>query len=107
VAQPGRLGTNLRHLLGMHNISQRRLACHLGLSPQGLWNILHGRSEPRTRTAQRIARAFGITVDVLLADTGTCVRAAAGEFEHAPVRALAADGMADGGHGQSPQALVQ
>jgi transcriptional regulator with XRE-family HTH domain len=82
------LGTNLRHLLGMHNVSQQRLARYLGLSPQGLWNILHGRSEPRSRTAQGIAAAFGITMDVLFADTGSCVRAAAGVFERAPVRVL-------------------
>ena len=82
------LGTNVRHLLGMHNVSQQRLARYLGLSPQGLWNILHGRSEPRSRTAQRIAAAFGITMDSLFADTGSCMRAAAGVFERAPVRAL-------------------
>ena len=85
---PASFGTNLRHLLGMHNVSQQRLARYLGLSPQGLWNILHGRSEPRSRTAQRIAAAFGITMDALFADTGSCVRAAAGVFERAPVRAL-------------------
>jgi transcriptional regulator with XRE-family HTH domain len=72
----------------MHNVSQQKLARYLGLSPQGLWNILHGRSEPRSRTAQRIAAAFGITMDALFADTGSCVRAAAGVFERAPVRAL-------------------
>src|SRR5436305_12439977 len=94
VAVPS-LGTNLRHLLGMHNVSQQRLARYLGLSPQGLWNILHGRSEPRSRTAQGIAAAFGITMDALFADTGGCIRAAAGVSERAPVRALA-DG-ADGG----------
>jgi transcriptional regulator with XRE-family HTH domain len=72
----------------MHSVSQQRLARYVGLSPQGLWNILHGRSEPRSRTAQRIAGAFGITMDALFADTGSCVRAAAGVFERAPVRAL-------------------
>ena len=86
--EPASFGTNLRHLLGMHNVSQQRLARYVGLSPQGLWNILHGRSEPRSRTAQRIAAAFGITMDALFADTGSCVRAAAGVFERAPVRAL-------------------
>jgi transcriptional regulator with XRE-family HTH domain len=87
VAAPS-LGTNVRHLLGMHNVSQQQLARYLGMSPQGLWNILHGRSEPRSRTAQRIAAAFGITMDALFADTGSCLRAAAGVFERAPVRSL-------------------
>lgn len=86
------LGTNVRHLLGMHNVSQQRLARYLGMSPQGLWNILHGRSEPRSRTAQRIAAAFGITMDSLFADTGSCVRAAASVFERAPVRAISDSG---------------
>lgn len=89
MAEPASLGTNLRHLLGMHNVSQQGLARYLGLSPQGLWNILHGRSEPRSRTAQRISAAFGITMDALFADTGSCLRAAAGVFERAPVRAVA------------------
>ena len=94
VAAPS-LGTNVRHLLGMHNVSQQQLARYLGMSPQGLWNILHGRSEPRSRTAQRIAAAFGITMDSLFADTGSCVRAAAGVFERAPVRALSETAQAD------------
>jgi transcriptional regulator with XRE-family HTH domain len=85
----GSLGNNVRHLLGMHQLRQQQLARYLGLSPQGLWNILHGRSEPRSRTAQGIAAAFGITLDALFADTGTCVRAAAGVFERAPVRSEA------------------
>jgi transcriptional regulator with XRE-family HTH domain len=96
VPEHANFGTNLRHLLGMHNVSQQRLARYVGLSPQGLWNILHGRSEPRSSTAQRIAAAFGITMDALFADTGSCVRAAAGVFERAPVRGLAAsDGESD------------
>ncbi len=85
----GRLGRNLRHLLGLHDVSQQDLARYLGLSPQGLWNILHGRSEPRSRTAHALAVAFGVNLDVLFADTGTCVRAAAGVFERAPVRSIA------------------
>jgi transcriptional regulator with XRE-family HTH domain len=90
--EPGRgqLGTNLRHLSGMHDISQRDLAQHLGLSVQGLWNILHGRSEPRLRTAERIATAFAIPLDSLFADTGACVREAARVFERAPIRGVVA-----------------
>ncbi len=86
----GRLGRNLRHLLGLHDVSQQDLARYLGLSPQGLWNILHGRSEPRSRTAHALAVAFGVNLDVLFGDTGTCVRAGAAVFERAPVRAIAA-----------------
>lgn len=82
----GLVGTNLRHLAGMHDITQRQLAEYLGLSAQGIWNIVHGRSEPRLRTAERMASAFAIPVDLLFADTGSCVRAAAAVFEQAPVR---------------------
>jgi transcriptional regulator with XRE-family HTH domain len=80
------IGTNLRQLAGMHGLLQRELAAHLGLSEQGLWNILNGRSEPRTRTVQVCAHAFGISVDSLLGDTGSCLRAAAAAYERAPVR---------------------
>jgi transcriptional regulator with XRE-family HTH domain len=75
----------------MHGLLQRELASYLGLSEQGLWNILSGRSEPRTRTVQQCARAFGITVDELLGPTGDCLRAAAHVYERAPVRELSVD----------------
>src|SRR5437762_11786508 len=83
-----RIGVNLRHLAGLHDISQRELADHLSLSAQGVWNILHDRSEPRVRTAERIAVAFGIPLDALFEETGSCVRVAAEAFERAPVRAI-------------------
>jgi transcriptional regulator with XRE-family HTH domain len=83
------IGTNLRHLVGMHDLLQREVAAYIGLSPQGFWNILNGRSEPRSRTARDCAQAFGITIDELFADTGTCLRAAATSYEAAPVRGLA------------------
>jgi DNA-binding XRE family transcriptional regulator len=82
------IGTNLRHLVGMHDLLQREVAAFIGLSPQGFWNILNGRSEPRSRTARDCAQAFGITIDELFADTGTCLRAAARNYETAPVRTL-------------------
>jgi transcriptional regulator with XRE-family HTH domain len=82
------IGTNLRHLVGMHDLLQREVAAFVGLSPQGLWNILNGRSEPRSRTVRDFARAFGISIDDLFADTGTCLRAAAAGYETAPIRTL-------------------
>jgi len=75
----------------MHGLLQRELASYLGLSEQGLWNILSGRSEPRTRTVQLCARTFGITVDELLGPTGNCLRAAALVYEQAPVREMSVD----------------
>lgn len=72
----------------MHDLLQREVAAYIGLSPQGLWNILNGRSEPRSRTVRDCARAFGVTIDDLFADTGACVRAAAAAYEVAPIRSL-------------------
>ena len=82
------IGTNLRHLVGMHDLLQREVAAYIGLSPQGLWNILNGRSEPRSRTVRDCAHAFCIAIDDLFADTGTCLRAAAARYETAPIREL-------------------
>jgi transcriptional regulator with XRE-family HTH domain len=79
----------------MHCLRQGDLAALVGISPQGLWNILDGRSEPRPPTAQRLAAAFGITVSELVAGPGDCLRAAAAAFEGAPVRH--APGRADQG----------
>jgi transcriptional regulator with XRE-family HTH domain len=97
--QEGGIGTNLRHLVGMHDLLQREVAAYVGLSPQGLWNILNGRSEPRSRTVRDCAHAFGITIDDLFADTGTCLRAAARSYEAAPIRSLAAEPLASGTNG--------
>ena len=72
----------------MHDLLQREVAAYIGLAPQGLWNILNGRSEPRSRTVRDCARAFGVSIDDLFADTGTCVRAAAEVYERAPIRQL-------------------
>jgi transcriptional regulator with XRE-family HTH domain len=85
------IGTNLRHLVGMHDLLQREVAAYIGLSPQGMWNILNGRSEPRSRTVRDCATAFGVSIDDLFADTGTCLRAAARNYERAPIRTLADD----------------
>ncbi len=86
------IGTNLRHLVGMHDLLQREVAAYIGLSPQGLWNILNGRSEPRSRTVRDCAIAFGVSIDDLFADTGTCLRAAAAGYETAPIRSVLVDG---------------
>jgi transcriptional regulator with XRE-family HTH domain len=83
------IGTNLRHLVGMHDLLQREVAAYIGLSPQGMWNILNSRSEPRSRTVRDCAHAFGVTIDELFADTGSCLRAAARSYERAPIREVA------------------
>src|SRR3954462_12619117 len=85
------IGMNLRHLVGMHDLLQREVAAYIGLSPQGLWNILNGRSEPRSRTVRDCAHAFGISIDDLIGDTGDCLRAAAANYENAPIRVLVGD----------------
>lgn len=79
------IGDNLKRLCGMHAISQETLASHVGLSKQGLNNIVVGRSQPSLPTAQKLAEAFGIGVDDLAADTLTCIRAAAQSMDEAPI----------------------
>jgi transcriptional regulator with XRE-family HTH domain len=97
------IGRNLRRLVGMHDLLQREVADYIGLSPQGLWNILNGRSEPRSRTVRDCASAFGVTVEDLFADTGTCLRAAADHYEQAPIRLLAEPvPLANGHRGRAP-----
>jgi transcriptional regulator with XRE-family HTH domain len=88
-SERGIAGRNTAHLAGMHNVTQSSLAAYIGRSVQGLWNVVHGRSEPTHATAAAIADAFGVTVDTLYGDTGSCVRAAADVFERAPIRSLA------------------
>jgi DNA-binding XRE family transcriptional regulator len=85
-----RVGVNVRHLAGMHSIRQAELAALIGISPQGLWNIVHGRSEPRSRTVHRLAEAFAVSMEDLFSEPGECVRAGAASFERAPARAAAA-----------------
>src|SRR5437868_1934531 len=89
MVESGAVGRNVRHLIGLHAVRQADLAGYVGISVQGLWNILQGRSEPRSQTAYSLAEAFGIGMDELFADTGSCVRAAAAAFESAPIRRLA------------------
>jgi transcriptional regulator with XRE-family HTH domain len=93
------VGTNLRHLVGMHDLLQREVAMYIGLSPQGLWNILNGRSEPRSRTVRDCAAAFGISIDDLFADTGACLRAAALAYEVAPIRTVLREQISSGTDG--------
>ena len=93
VRQPSQLprshvGENLRHLIGMHGLSQGELARFIQISASGLTNIVNGRSEPALRTARQAASAFGITVDELYEDLIRCLRAAAVAFDTAPVRSL-------------------
>ena len=83
------VGRNLRHLVGMHDLLQREVAAYIGLSAQGLWNILNARSEPGSLTLRKCAQAFGVTIDDLFADTGSCLRAAANSYEAAPIRTVA------------------
>ncbi len=57
------------------------------------------RVQDRAVGSLKCAQAFGVTVDELFADTGTCLRAAARSYEVAPIRAVSA------GDGKTPVAL--
>lgn len=80
---------NLRRLAGMHLVTQQRLAVALGMSRQGINNLYKGRSDPSMSTATRIAVLFGIGLDDLYADTGTCLLRALEEWDHAQAREYA------------------
>lgn len=79
------VGDNIKRLCGMHLVSQEELARHVGLSKQGLNNVVVGRSQPSIVTAQKIAEAFGIGVDALLTNYYECVSAAAAAMQEAPI----------------------
>ncbi|MGZ4431331.1 MAG: helix-turn-helix domain-containing protein [Gaiellales bacterium] len=85
-ASSQRIATNLRLLMGMHDLRQRELAVLLGVTPQALWNIVNGRSVPRPRTLERAADLFAVEVRDFHSDPGTCARAGAAAFERASVR---------------------
>ena len=85
-----RAGSNIRHLLGMHDVGRERFASYVGISSAGLRDIVNGKSEPSLATVRRIATAFGLTIDDLYATRPHCLRVAAIAFERAPVRSVAA-----------------
>lgn len=79
------IGQNVKRLCGMHLASQEHLARVVAMSKQGLNNIVVGRSQPGIATAQKIAAAFGVTIDELAADEIRCVQAGAANMDRAPI----------------------
>ena len=63
----GIAGTNAAHLAGMHSVTQAGLAAYIGRSVQGVWNVVHGRSEPTHATASAIAVGCAAAPDFLAA----------------------------------------
>jgi transcriptional regulator with XRE-family HTH domain len=86
------VGANIRRLAGAHLIRQEELADFVKrpdgkpISRQGMNNLFLGTSMPSPLTARSIANAFGISMDDLFSDAGTCLRAAASAFEDSPVQ---------------------
>jgi transcriptional regulator with XRE-family HTH domain len=89
------IGENVKRLAGLHLVSHVELAEFVGLSRQGMQNILSGKSQPSVKTLDRLARAFGIRLDDLLADPKQCLRAAVEVLEDAPAYLLYATGQRD------------
>jgi transcriptional regulator with XRE-family HTH domain len=83
------MGDNVRRLAGMHLVQHEDLATLVGLSKQGLSNIVAGRSNPSSATAYKLGQAFAVPMDALFADTETCLRAGLDGFAEAPARKLA------------------
>ena len=83
------LSENVRRLAGMFLVEQQRLAFEAGITRQSMHAIYSGRSQPSARTALRIAKAFGVTVDDLYADPQQCLAAAIPHLNDAPIAELA------------------
>lgn len=62
------IGYNVKRLLGLHDVRQDELADILGLSKQGVNNIIVGRSEPSLKTLKAMAAAFEVPIDALMTD---------------------------------------
>jgi transcriptional regulator with XRE-family HTH domain len=66
------LGSRLRSLRLLHNVSQGELAQQLGLARQAyISNLEAGRKEPSPELIVQIADLFGVTTDYLLRDMPT------------------------------------
>lgn len=61
-----KLGTTLKELLSIHEMTQKQLAEVLDLSPSALGNYIQGTREPDYDTLIRIADYFHVTTDFLL-----------------------------------------
>ncbi len=61
-----KLGTTLKELLSIHEMTQKQLAEVLDLSPSALGNYIQGTREPDYDTLIRIADYFHVTTDFLI-----------------------------------------
>lgn len=61
-----KLGSILKELLYLHNMTQKQLANALDLSPSALGNYIQGSREPDYETLIRMADYFHVTTDFLL-----------------------------------------
>jgi len=64
-----KLGETLKILLEQHNISQKKLAADLFLTPSTLGNYVQSTREPDYNTLIKIADYFHVTTDFLLGHT--------------------------------------
>jgi putative transcriptional regulator len=82
------ISDNIRRLAGMFLVEQQRLAREVGISRQSMHAIYTGKSRPSADTAMRIAAAFGITVEDLMAEPRECLGAALPHLYEAPITEL-------------------
>jgi transcriptional regulator with XRE-family HTH domain len=60
--QPPTLAARLERLRLERNLGVNELARRAGLGPGQLWEILHGKRDPRFSTVVKIVRALGCTL---------------------------------------------
>jgi transcriptional regulator with XRE-family HTH domain len=72
--------------MGMHLLEQRELAQAVGMTKQGIWQIVSARNMPRWENVAKLAEVFGVETRDLIGDAEAAVLAGARAFPHAPIR---------------------
>ena len=93
---PNRLGHRVKELREQQGMSQRGLAELVGVKPQSLWRMEHGKHVPRQRMLERLAAALDTpTRDLLVA---------AGYIDEEPLFAGLEPALVSAARGKPPEA---
>ena len=77
----GEVGRNLRHLMGMYDVHQRRVAAVIGVSKQSLWEVVNGKHGMRKANLRAAAELFAVSPGTLEhGRTEDCLRESLAQF---------------------------
>jgi transcriptional regulator with XRE-family HTH domain len=77
----GEVGKNLRHLMGMYDVHQRRVADLIGVSKQSLWEVVNGKHGMRRANLRAAADLFAVSPGTLEhGRTEECLRESLSDF---------------------------